>query len=268
MQIAFWSSYHQVGTTGNMIAVSLYIALRYNMRILMAHNHFGRYTLEAAFIDRSYMEHSLMDLSDTGIDALSRFIKFNRLEKDDISSYTTTVLKNRLDLLIGTRKTNREIYQNDLKDTIHLILQSAASFYDLVLIDTEPGDDEISKKIIENSDLTVVNLSQNPGTIENFLDEHGELAEKALFLLGRYDANSRYSIKRLKRRFNLNQIYAVPYNIEFADACIEGRAIDFFIRNIEADKNDIHSSFISGVAETAEAVLTTIGVHEQKTDGR
>ena len=133
MQVSFWSNYHQIGTTNNMIAVALFIALKYRLRILVAHNHFDRSTLESAFIDESYMEHSLMDFSDTGIDALSRFIKFNRIEKDEISSYTTTVLKNRLDLLIGTRNTNRNIYQNNLKETIRLILQSAALYYDLIL---------------------------------------------------------------------------------------------------------------------------------------
>ena len=73
-----------------------------------------------------------MDLSDTGIDALSRFIKFNRIEKNEISSYTTTILKNRLDLLTGTRNKNRNIYQSSLKESIQLILRSAALYYDLV----------------------------------------------------------------------------------------------------------------------------------------
>ncbi|AGC68354.1 hypothetical protein Cst_c13630 [Thermoclostridium stercorarium subsp. stercorarium DSM 8532] len=263
MQVSFWSDYHQLGTTSNMIAVALYTALRYRIRILMAHNHFERSTLEPAFIDNSYLEYSLMDFSDTGIDALSRFIKFNKIEKDEIASYTTTVLKNRLDLLTGTRNTNMDIYQSNMKETIQLILKSAGVYYDLVFIDTAPGNNEISKKILENSDLTVVNLSQNPHAIESFLKNFGDYREKAFFIIGKYDPNSRFNIKKIKKRFNLNNIYAIPYDIEFADACVECRVIDFFIKNLKADKKDIHGYFIKSVAETAEAILNTLGVDEK-----
>lgn len=265
MQVSFWSNYHQLGTTSNMIAVALYTALKYRMRILMAHNHFDRSTLESAFIDRSYLEHSLMDLSDTGIDALSRFIKFNRIEKNEISSYTTTILKNRLDLLTGTRNKNRNIYQSSLKESIQLILRSAALYYDLVFIDTAPCNNEISEKIIKNSDLVVVNLCQNPNTIENFIKNHGEYLDKSLVLLGKYDADSRFNIKRIRKKFNLDCVCAIPYSTEFADACIESRSVDFFIKNIEADKDDMHSNFINSVADAAKSILTALGMDDAKT---
>lgn len=264
MQVSFWSNYHQTGTTNNMVAIALYMALKYRLRILMAHNHFDRSTLESAFIDKSYMDYGQMDLSDTGIDALIRFIKFNRTEKNEISSYTTTVLKNRLDLLTGTRNKNINIYQNNLKETIRLILKSAACFYDLVFIDTAPGNNEISQKIIGNSDLTVVNLSQNPNTIENFMESYGDYCEKAFFILGKYDPSSRFNIKKIKKRFNLTNVYAIPYNIEFADACIESRAVDFLIRNLETDKNDIHHYFITSVAEISESILNFLGMDRKR----
>lgn len=264
MQVSFWSNYHQLGTTDNLVAIALYMALKYRLRILLAHNHFDRSTLETAFIDKSYMEHSLMDFSETGIDALSRFIKFNKLEKNAISSYTTTVLKNRLDILTGTRNKNKSIYQNNLKETIGLILQSAVEYYDLVFIDTAPGDSEISQKIIRNSDLIVVNLCQNPIVIENFMENYADYLEKALIILGKYDVNSRFGIKRIRKHFNLKNVYAIPYNIEFADACIESRAVDYIIKNLETDKYDLHNGFIACVAEVAESILNTLGMNERK----
>lgn len=262
MQVSFWSSYHQQGTTSNIIATGLYIALKYRLSILMTQNHFDRSVLESAFIDKSYINHNLLDFSDTGLDALIRFIKFNKIEKDDISSYTTTILKGRLDLLIGTRSSNWDIYQNNLNDTMQLIIQSANSYYDLVFIDTAPGQNNSSQTIIQNSDLVVINLSQNPNTIEYFLENYSEYKEKALFLIGKYDYNSRYNIKNLKRRFNINNILSIPYCIGFADACIESRIVDFFIRNIDIDKNDVYSNFFEGVESAAKSILTTIGIEE------
>ena len=127
LQVSFWSNYHQIGTTYNMIATAVCTALEYRMRILLAHTHFDRSSLETAFMEKRYIRHELTDLSDTGIDALSRVLKFNKLEKDDVANYTTTILKSRLDLLICTRNTNRDIYMSNLKDAIQLILQSASS---------------------------------------------------------------------------------------------------------------------------------------------
>jgi len=98
-------------------------------------------------------------------------------------------------LLTGTRNINTDIYRNGLNETIHLILKSAGEYYDLVLIDTAPGNNEISRKIIENSDLITVNLSQNPNTFDNFLDNFGNYTDRSCFIIGRYDDNSRYNIR-------------------------------------------------------------------------
>lgn len=260
MQVSFWSNYHQLGTTYNMIAVAILTALEYRLRVLMAHAHFDRSALESAFVEKRYIRQELTDLSDTGIDALSRVIKFNKLEKDEISSYTTTILKNRLDLLFGTRSTNRDIHLSNMKDAIQLILQSAGRFYDLVFIDTAPGYSEITMKILEQSDLIVANLSQNIHALEEFLSECDAIREKTMLLLGKYDENSRYNLKALRKRFNLSQVQVVPYDTGYADACMDSKAVDFFIRNLPADKDDIHYRFIQGVRETAEAILTRLGI--------
>jgi len=221
MQISFWSNYHQAGTTCNMAAVSIMIALEYSMRILLAHAHFDKSSLEHAFIEKKYIRHELTDLSDTGIDALSRAIKFNRLDKEDISNYTTTVLKNRLDLLIGTTNTNRDIYINNIKDSINMILQFAGGFYDLVFVDTAPGMNEISLKIIEKSDIVVINLTQNIHVIEDYLSNSLNMNDRLFFILGKYDSDSKFNVKAIKKRFGIEDIYTIPYDIGFADACSE-----------------------------------------------
>lgn len=260
VQVAFWSNYHQLGTTQNMAAVAVLTALEYRLRILMAHTHFDRSSLESAFIEKQYIRHELTDLSDTGIDALSRFIRFNRVEKEDFAGFTMTILKNKLDLLFGTRNTNREIYMNNLKNVIGTILQSASKVYDLVLVDTAPGNHEVSLKILQQSDLILVNLNQNIHILEDFLKENMEYREKMMILIGKYDDNSRYNLKALRKKCGSLQVLAVPYDIGFADACTESRVIDFFLRNLPAEKDDPHYAFIRGVRETVEAILSALGM--------
>jgi hypothetical protein len=88
--------------------------------------------------------------------------------------------------------------------------------------------------------------------------------ENLFFILGKYDSDSKFNLKAIKKRFGISDIYTIPYDIGFADACSESRAVDFFIRNAEADKFDVHYPFISGVKETAEAIINRIGIAEKR----
>lgn len=262
MQVAFWSNYHQTGTTYGTAAVATVTALEYRLKTLVTHNHFRKSGLETTFLDRSYLRSTLTDFSDAGIDALSRFIKFNKVDKDNISNYTTTLLKKRLDLLIGTTSTNETLYYKDFNDAIDTILLSAQEYYDLIFIDVASGDNELASKLFEHSDLIVVNLSQNYNVLEDYFKNHSDKIGKSVFLIGRYDRSSRYNVKMLRRKYRLrdHDIATIPYNIEFADCCSEGRIVDFFMKNLKAGKDDVNFFFIQEVRKTAELILKKLEI--------
>ncbi|NLO39756.1 MAG: ParA family protein [Ruminiclostridium sp.] len=268
MQVSFWSNSHQLGTTQNMAAIAVLTALEYRLRVLMAHTHFDRSSLESAFIEKRYMRDQLTDLSDSGIDALSRFVRFNRVDKDVIAGFSTTILKNKLDLLFGTRNTNREIFFSNLKPVIGTIVQSASAGYDLVLIDTAPGNNDISAKILEQSDLIIVNLSQNIHILEDFLGGSMDYRDKMMILLGKYDANSRFNLKAIRKKAGNIPVLAVPYDISFADACAESRVVDFFMKNLTVERDDPHFPFMMGVREAAEAILARLGFETETKRGQ
>lgn len=262
MQIAFWSNVHgQTATTCNMVATALIAALEYRLKILVTHNHFEKSGLETSLIDRKYLKTELTELSDTGIDALSRFIKFNKVDKENIVNYTTTLIRNKLDLLMGTTNTSRELYMNDLNDVIDLILSSAQEYYDLILIDVSSGKNELSSKILEHSKLIVVNLNQNIAVLDDFFENYGSNIDKCVFLIGRYDSDSRLNLKNIKRRYNIKrEMSVIPYNVEFSDACSEGRVIDFFTKNIGAKKNDNNYYFMQETRNALESLLSNAGI--------
>ncbi len=261
MQVAFWSNYHQTGTTCNLVAVSAMIILEYRLKVLMTHNHFDRSALETSFIDRDYVKNELSSLNDVGIDALSSFIKYNKVDKDNISRYTTTIIKNKLELLVGTSITNKDLYMKDINEVIDIILTHAKSYYDLIFVDVAPGQADTTKKIFEHSDLIVVNLNQNYNIIEDFFEKYSEYKDQCVFLLGKYDRNSRFNAKALQRKFGIkSNIGVVPYNIEFSDACCEAKAIDFIMRNLKAGKDDINYYFIQEVRKTVELILKKLNV--------
>lgn len=262
MQVSFWSNYHQTGTTCNLIATATNVALEYRMKVLIAHNHFDKSALETSFLDREYVEKELSNLNDVGVDALSNFIKFNKVSKENISRYTTTLISNKLELLVGTSITSRDLYLKELNDVIDVVLALSKEYYDVVFVDVGPGEPEIIKKIFDHSDLIVVNLNQNYNIILDFFENYSELAEKAVFMFGKYDKNSNFNIKSLQRKFRLlkGKSAIIPYNIHFADACCEGRAIDFFMRNLRAEKDDNNYYFMNEVRKAAQLILNSLNI--------
>lgn len=253
MQIAFWSCVHgQTTTTSNTVALACMIALEYRFKTLVTHNHYEKSTLETSLLDRMYLRTELTELKDTGMDALSRFIKFNALDKESILSYTTTILKGRLDLLMGTKNANKGLYLSDLTGVIETILNSSKEYYDLLLVDVASGDNELSSKILSNADLIVVNLNQNTAVLEDFFNNSfGEIKQKCYFLISMYDESSRNNLKTIQRKYKIkDNIAVIPYCRPYADACNEGKAVDFFMKNSHADEEDVHYYFIKEVRES------------------
>lgn len=263
MQIAFWSTVHgQTTTTSNTVAMACMIALEYRLKTLVTHNHYEKSTLETSLLDRMYLRTELTELKDTGMDALSRFIKFNALDKESVLSYTTTILRGRLDLLMGTKSANKDLYLSDLKGVIETILNSSKEYYDLLLIDVAAGNNELSSKILASADLIVVNLNQNTALLEDFFNNtYGEINQKCFFLISMYDETSRNHLKNIQRRYKIkDNIAVIPYCRMFADACNEGKAVDFFMKNLKADEDDVHYPFMKEVRNCVVGLLKQLDI--------
>jgi hypothetical protein len=263
MQVGFWSTVHgQTATTSNTLVISLMCALEYRLKILVTHNHYARSTLETSLLNQTFLKTELMDLKDTGIDALSRFIKFNKVDKESISSYTTTILRNRLDLLMGTSNPSKELYMSDLNAVMETILTTAKDCYDLQFVDIASGDNALSNKILLSSDLIVVNINQNSFILEDFFANHKEKFKNCMYLVGLYDKESRLNIKNIIRKYKINKsdIAVIPYCREFADACNGGKAVDFFLKNLNASKEDSHYEFIMQGRKAVDILLNKLSI--------
>ncbi|HEX3028803.1 MAG TPA: hypothetical protein VHT34_05780 [Clostridia bacterium] len=264
MQIAFWSPVHgQTGTTSNTIALSIMTALDYRYKTMVTHTHFDKNSLETTLLDKSYLKGDLFDLTDTGIDALSRFCKLKKLDSEMVNNYATTLIKNRLDLLIGTFSTHRELYMQNMSDVIDQIITAVKECYELVMIDVSSGMGELTKRIIDKSDLNVISLCQNCHVLDEYFDNYRNDFEgkKIIYLISRYDANSRINIKMIKKKYGIKEtILPIPYCVEFADSMSYGRAVEFFIKERNCSEQDINFDFIQGIREACEKMFITMGV--------
>lgn len=261
MLATFWSNFHQSGTTSNAAALSVMIALEYRLRLLITHDQYERSGLETTFLERQYVRNEIMNSRDIGIDALSGFVRYNKADKDNILTFAITLINRKLDMLPGTTITNKELYIRDMSDVIENLLAAVNEAYDLVIIDVS-GENELKDMIIEQSDIIVVSLTQNYNALEHFFSHYGKLSGKCVFILSRYDKDSRLNRKNIMRRYGLkNKLVTIPYNIEFSDACMEGKLIDFLIRNLKADKEDPNFELMTSLRIAAEFLLKKLNIN-------
>ncbi len=263
--VAFWSTEDsaQLCTTGTVAAVAMMLTIRGKYKTLVTQTHFGDMTLENSFFNPD--KKAKFDTSDTGIDALDRLLRSNKLTPENIPNYATPIMRNgMLELLYGTFKNDRDSY-NRILETMPIIIDYANQFYDIVLVDLNKGLDSAEvNAILQKSDLIVFNLAQSRSILKNVMKDLNSLKilqEKTVIpVIGRYDRYSLFGEKNIARAYNYKKkLYTIPYNTKFFDAANQGAVDKFFIENANADVGtDRNGFFISKIAELTDAIIEVI----------
>ncbi|WP_061311254.1 hypothetical protein [Clostridium botulinum] len=258
-QVAFWSPFHgQTGTTSNAISTAINIALNYKEKVLLTHMQYLKSSMESCF--QKYDEGDLTKFDDVGIDSLERLVKAGKLSSEDFSNYTKVLVPNRLDILTGSTKLKKELFDN-IYDSIIDIFDCANECYDLIFVDVNSGNrDKITEKVLEQSDIIVINLNQNEKILKSFFSKKDWLdvfdRKKLIVNLGRYDPASKCSAKYIKNNYGWkDEIYTVPYLIPFMDSCNNHEVLKFFYGNNNTQKNDYTHFFMSEVNRLSQRLL-------------
>ena len=131
--------------------------------------HFNHNNLEAPLIGcNSYSTANSEFFRDVGLGALIRNFKASRLNKDILENCCISLFANRISLLPGTSKSNRESFENEMDILAIKLLREIEEYYDYVFLDVCSGKHPLSLKLIEESDLTIINLSQNMEIVSSF----------------------------------------------------------------------------------------------------
>jgi hypothetical protein len=258
--VAFWSPYHgQTCTTSNLVALGTYIGFKYNIKTLLMHSQFKKSNLENAYFHaKDDIEAMLFD--ESGIDAIERLARTKQLSVSNFVDYTKTLLGGRLDILVGTEKSNEVVFQKIL-DTIQYILMCAKQTYDLVLCDVNSGtQNAITNKSLELADLIVVNLNQNVEVLGSFFNKEDWLEEldkkEHIILISNYDSNSKYSIKYIKRLFKCDaEIFGVSRNVHFMDHHNDHGVLRYFQGNYDVEKTDDNFEMMRDLDDISKYVL-------------
>lgn len=267
--ISFWSNEEkETGQTMSMVALSTYMAIEHNYKILNISTNFKDETLENSYWDLSKLESLVKSISDvqtqvgleSGVEGLIKIINSNKTSSNIVSNYTKIVFKDRLDILCAPKTQNYEEYTR-ISELYPTIMQVANRSYDLVFVDiSKRMPKEQVKQILELSDIIIINMTQRLKTIENFikLREENEFFKKNNILLniGRYDKFSKYNIKNISRYMREKKdVHAILYNTLFFESCSEGKVAEFFLRLRKLDEDDRNAIFIEEIARLTKDLI-------------
>lgn len=267
--IAFWSNEEkETAQTMSMVALSTYMAIEHNYRILNVSTSFKDETLENSYWDLTKMENLVKTISndqtqvglESGVEGLIKIINSNKTSSNIVSSYTKIVFKDRLDVLCAPKTQNEEEY-NRITELYPSILQVADRSYDLIFIDvSKKMPKEQIKQILELSDIIIVNMTQRLKTIDEFIKLRGEndffKKNNILLNIGRYDKFSKYNIKNISRYMKEKKdVHAILYNTLFFEACSEGKVAEFFLRLRKVDPEDRNAIFIEEIARLTKDLI-------------
>ena len=255
----------ETAQTCSISAIATAMAIEHNYKILLFSTEFIDKTLENCFWNPNnrrrglFANANVMDVSN-GLEGLVRTFASNRASGDTIRSYTKPVLKDRLDILQAPKTIDFKEYMN-VSSYFSQIIDVANQSYDIVLVDLSKKIPKVNKdKVLNISDLVVVNFSQNMASINNFLKLklNNEFYRKSnvLLMMGRYNPNSKYTNKNVARFLKEKNIpLVVPYNILFSDECSDGRIIDYFLKIQRLDGYDNKDTyFIKQLRETTNSL--------------
>lgn len=265
--VTFWSDgREQTGKTLSIAAISTYMAVEHNYKILIISTGYRDDTLNQCFWKEKKVKRNFglfgpntNEILEEGIVGLAKVVKSNKLSPENITNYTKIIFKDRLEVLQGFRGETSDY--DELEKTYPDIINLANSYYDLVFIDLDNEmNPSIREMILANSDLIVANISQRLTSIDRFMETRENTpilnSKKTLLLIGKYDKFSKYSIKNITRYMGeKNKVSTIPYNTLFFEACEEAKLPDLIFNLRKIDEEDINGFFLSEVKRTSENIM-------------
>ncbi|MBO5489507.1 MAG: hypothetical protein J5972_06350 [Eubacterium sp.] len=124
---------------------------------------------------------------------------------------------------------NSDVLEYRLERGCNELFEYLERYNDLVFVDTSANPLRSSRKILQCSDLIVVNLIQNEAMLSHFFRNYQGIREKAFYLIGNYEEKSCLDRETICGKYGIprERIAVIPRNLHFSDALSSGRVIDF-----------------------------------------
>lgn len=266
--ISFWSDGEkETGKTSSIAAIATYLSINSNYKTLLFNTEYNDSSLENCFWEQKKnkrnMEFMLKDRADiaAGTSGVAKAVLSNKTSPEIVKNYTKTIFKNRLEILTEP-KISHEDYETQ-RTTYKEIAKISNRYYNLVFVDiTGSLEDNITRSILEISDIIVVNLPQNLKKINEYYElkqtEHLFDKYKTVVLIGKCDRQSKYNAKNVSRYMNIKDLYPVPYATQFLEATNEGKVDEYFMKYRAKSHPDENTYFVEEIKNISTRLLEKI----------
>ncbi len=264
MIIGFWSERAGIGgTTSNMIITGIMAAKRTNREVVLIQGKYDIIKLDYAFSptvrndtlkeDFGYYNHPGID------DVLEKHIN-DLYDAKDFDKNLIRVNHSNLLYLPGSVRNNPRLFRQKFKNVSEKFINGLSRSDKLIFIEFDSGLSDLNQYFLNVLDLVVINLGQGRKAIHDIIQERQFLMDKSLFLVGRYDSNSKYNVRNLMRRYHIDEerIAVIPYSIKYQDAVNEGRTMEFVDRNWECLKYEDDFEFFREAGKAADMILKRV----------
>ena len=163
----------ETGKTLSLVAIATNMAIENNEKILIISTTDRESKLKSCFFEDTETKKnrfgifgqntSVLD-TETGLEGLAKMLRSNKLSPEMITNYTRVVFKDRLEILLGIAQNSEDTYSApvEIADEYVEIVKLASQYYDKIFVDLDYNlNKDIREQIIEQSDLIIVNTSQN-----------------------------------------------------------------------------------------------------------
>ncbi|MEY8390895.1 hypothetical protein D3Z36_04065 [Lachnospiraceae bacterium] len=281
MKIAFWSEQPGEGTTFNLAVTACTAVLLYPVSIAVVSGGYHDENLERKFfktansytmIDRADQKYGMEPVLaaeteeffvDRGLECLLRKEYREELTELTVKANMRQIVKDRMYCLPASVKPEQEWwYQDNLFQRMGRVMDAVETYFDAVFIDCGSRRDDYAQKILQESDVCVLNMSQDREHIGAFYRNPPKYQGETFFLLGKYFEGSLYNRENLQRlyRVEYERLGAVPYNPHLKTADQMGKLKNGVRYCIDQKIAGKYMEFTTEVIRATSLILRLAGV--------
>lgn len=255
MKIAFWSNVRGIcGVTSNLACISVISALMGKQKAILLENHLHLNNLE--LILNQSLERNLVKeytyYSQIGIDQLMRRVHSGLAPERAVLDCSIPITEG-LCYLPQNIQMNAEQFNYEFSQVVYPMLGLLEKLGYVIYFDLEKGTSLSSRIILNEADVIVVNLCQNPAILKDFFEQYASLKKRAFYVVGGYSPESATTISMIQKRYHIERerLGIIPYSIAFANAMNRGKLVSFLKRNEKEGRKSENRRFMEAARESA-----------------
>lgn len=179
----------ETGKTMSLVAIATHMAIEYNNRILIISTTNKIDKIKPCYFEDKQVKKIRLGIfgenkstieAESGIEGIAKMARANKLTPEIITNFTKVVFKDRLEVILGSETKEQDIgteHENQIQEEYINLINVAKMYYDKIFVDLDYNlNENIRQRIIDISDLVIVNSSQNYNSIKK-LKENKEKIE-------------------------------------------------------------------------------------------